>query len=83
MNTIKLENKVEDLCNKLRSSGKSKPADYYESLFDRIKNPRSTSDCEEALQQIISSGKLADMAGFTSEEDRLFDIVYEEAKKLK
>ena len=71
------------MCNKLRSSGKSGPADYYESLLNRIKTPLNDADKEEALQQIISSGKILDMANFTIEEDRLLDLAYEEAKKLK
>lgn len=83
MKTMILESKIKDLCDELKSSGKSGPADYYKSLIDRIKNPLNEVDKEEALQQIIGSGKLADMANFTAKEDELFDIVYNEAKALK
>jgi len=83
MNTKLLESRVKDLCDKLRSSGKSEPAGYYEGLLKRIKAPSNDADKEEALQQIISSGKISDMAKFTIEEDRLLDLAYEEAKKLK
>jgi len=83
MSTKLLESSVKDLCDKLRSTGKSEPANYYEGLLNRIKAPSNDADREEALQQIISSGKISDMANFTIEEDRLLDIVYEEAKKLK
>ncbi len=76
-----LESRINDLCDKLRSSGKSEPADYYETLLNRIKTPSNEADKEEAIQQIISSGKLPDLANFTLEEDKLFDLVYEEAKK--
>jgi hypothetical protein len=78
-----LESRVKNLCDKLRSSGKSEQADYFESLLSRIKDPSGEPDKEEALQQIISSGKISDMANFTAEEDRLLDLAYEEAKKLK
>lgn len=83
MNIKNLEKKVQNLCKQLRSSGKIEPANYYENLFDQIKS--SISDCEKksALDQIISSGKLADLANFDSQEDQLFDFMYEEAKSIK
>ncbi len=77
-----LESRIKNLCDKLRSSKKFKPADYYESLLNRTKNS-SNRDKKNAIQEIISSGKLSDMANFSIEEDKLLDLVYEEAKKLK
>ena len=82
--TIKiLENKTKDLCLKLSSSGKNEQANYFKTLLERIKNPVNDTDKEFALQQIISSGKIADMANFNSEEDRLLELLYNEAKKIK
>ncbi len=80
--TMTLERKVKDLSDALRSSGKSDPAGYYENLLDRIMKPSNEADKEEALQQMFSSGKLPDLANFNSEENRLFLIVHEEAKKM-
>jgi hypothetical protein len=80
---MRLELRINDLCDNLRSSGKTGPAEYYEGLFKRIKEPLNETDKVDALQQIISSGKLSDIANFSFEEDKLFDQVYDEAKKLK
>ena len=83
MSTKTLESRINDLCDKLRGSGKSEPADYFEGLLNRIMHPSTEAYKEEALQQIISSGRMSDMANFTADEDKLFDLAYEEAKKLK
>jgi len=83
MNESILEIRINELCEKLRESGKNDPASYFEKLLNQIKTSINEVDRQSALQQIISSGKIADMAGFNFEEDQLFDIVYEEAKKIK
>lgn len=83
MNTITLEEKINNLCSKLKVAGKTDTTKYFESLMNRIKKPVNNEDLEEALLQIIRSGKISDMANFSREEDRLLDFVYEEAKKLK
>ena len=83
MSTKTLEKWINELCDKLRISGKDKPADYYENLLNKIRYPLNDMDKTEALQQIISSGKISDLANFTAEEDQLFDLAYEEAKRLK
>lgn len=82
ISTNMLESRINELCAELRRSGKYKPADYYEELLDRIIASSNEYDKEDAIQLIISSGKLSDMANFSFEEDRLLDLVYLEAKKL-
>jgi polyhydroxyalkanoate synthesis regulator phasin len=83
MNTKILESKVKNLCDELRKTGKFEPADYYEKLLNRITAPSNEIEKDESLQEIISSGKISDLANFTIKEDRLLDLAYAEAKKLK
>ena len=78
-----LESRVYSLCEELKNNGKKGPAEYFEMLLNRVKSPLSKKDKNEALQQIISSGKISDVANFSMKEDRLLSLVYEEANKLK
>jgi len=80
---MELEKRINDLSSKLRKSGKDRIASYFENLLERIISPANDSDKQDALQQIISSGKISDLANFDNEEDRLHDLVYEEAKKIE
>ena len=79
---MELEKRINELSSKLRNAGKDSIASYFENLLERILSPVNDSDKQDALKQIISSGKISDLANFDKEEDRLHDLVYEEAKKL-
>lgn len=82
MNIQSLEDKVNIFSDKLRKSGKVDVATFYERKLHEIKVSDDMVEKKEALNQIVTSGKLAEMANFSYEEDQLFDLVYSEAKRL-
>lgn len=74
-----LSTKLESL---LEESGKKGPAEFFKGICERLVKNESEADVASALQDIIMSGKLPDMAGFNEEEDRAYDELYKSAQAL-
>jgi hypothetical protein len=78
----KLTRALERLEAELLKSGKIETAEFFNKAITTVDSKIHQENLKEFLGQLCSSAAITQYADFSYSEDKLFDEVYEEAKKL-
>ena len=74
---------LEKLASDLEASGKSETAKSFRDIIVNISEAENIDGCKESLEKLTNSGAISQYANFSYKQDELFDVVFDEARKLK
>mgnify|MGYP003674236804 CR=1 FL=1 len=81
--TKNLTTALEELVSDLDASGKQETAKSFRDIIVKLSEAESIDSCNESLEKLTNSGAISQYANFSYKQDELFDVVFDEAKKLK
>jgi hypothetical protein len=73
---------LNDLAANLRASGKDGPSRHFAAVAEQLSRPLAPGELREIATEVSRSAKIVALADFTRDEERLFDMVCQEAKRV-
>jgi hypothetical protein len=81
--TKNLTTALEKLASDLEASGKLETAKSFRDIIVNLSEADNIDSCKESLERLTNSGAISQYANFSYKQDELFDVVFDEARKLK